>query len=311
MLHLFQLGPLVLGQRRSWLLTAVREDGGFIHPVLGSDLPSGLAMLCARYGARNLQVEPALEAVGAMHAIRAEPLPQHALVPRAVLAFAFLTSHRLFRKPSSVAAFLEACAFFEKAAPWTRFSSAEPFPILMTEAWRCWRREFVVRGASNEPRGLELHEKPGFVERLREAQMTLGLSRPPKLDSLLVTFDASPAWAVEAVRTAYGLGELPSVIRMKPGSRRPPESLELLQLATALRSAALLAAEDTTPDHGAQVVLSADRHELAALATPPARAATASRATHPVSRNAPCPCGSGIKFKRCHLVVTSTPTLPS
>ena len=294
MLHLFHLGPRVAGERRSWLLSGVTEEGGFIHPLVGPDLPSGLATISARVGVSKLRVEPALEAVGARFGIDAEPLPDSARVPRAVLAFALLTSFRLFKEPGAIAGFLEACVELEKARPWTRCRADEPFGILMAERWRCWRREFAVLGFGGQPRGLELGERPGCVER----------SRKGRGDSLLVTFGPGPAWAIEAVREAYGLTELPTVIRLKPGSDRAPEALELLQLAAALRLAAILGDEDSSPDDGAQVALSTDRYELEAMAAQLSRHELVRTVESPAMetpRNAPCLCGSGRKFKRCHL----------
>jgi SEC-C motif len=318
MLHLFHLGPVVVGERRSWLLSGVTEEGGFTHPLVVSDLPSGLATLSARVRGR-LRVEPELEAVGARFGIEAEPLPASARVPRAVLAFGLLTSFRLFRQPGVIAALLEACVELEKVRPWTRCRPDEPFGILMAERWRCWKREFVVLGSGGQQRGLELHERPGSVKRAQQAQRSLGLLGPPKLDSLLLTFGPGPAWAVEAVREAYGLTELPTVIRMKPGSRRAPQPLELLQLAAALRSAAILGAADSSPEYGAQVLLSADRYALEAVATPMPAAPVPRPVVSPAGeapRNAPCPCGSGRKFKRCHLTqdvgdVAVGPSLPA
>jgi len=209
----------------------------------------------------------------------------------------------LFRTPSVVASFLEGCAEFEKAAPWTRFGSRQPLEILLTRRWRCWRRALVVRGAGEEPRGLELR---GFVEGERLARLTA--LRRPRRDSLLVTFEPGARWAIEALRSGYGLSELPTVIRLKPGSDRSPESLELLQLAAALRSAALLASEEASPDHGAQVSLSADRWELHAVTTPPAAGQVSRLPSAEISRNALCPCGSGQKFKRCHLATNGLAT---
>lgn len=296
MLHLFHLGPWVIGERRSWLLSGVTEEGGFLHPLVGRDVPSGLATISARMGAAQLRVEPALEAVGARFGIGAGPLPDSARVPRAVLAFALLTSFRLFKDPGAVAAFLEACVEFEKVRPCTRWRADERFGILMAERWRCRKREFAVLGSGGNPRGLELRGRP--VERGRETSF----------DSLLVTFGPGPAWAVGALREAYGLAELPTVIRMKPGSRRGPEAQELLQLAAALRSAAILGAEDSSLDHGAQVALSTDRYELEAVAAPISREPVPLRPPSPTPetpRNAPCPCGSGRKFKRCHLDAAS------
>ena len=300
MLHLFQLGPIVAGTRRTWLLSGVTEKGGFLHPFIGTDVPSGLATLSARVGAAGLRVEPALEGAGARFGIPAEPLPASARVPRAVLAFASLTSFRLFRTPGVVAGFLESCVAFEKARPWTRCGTDERFGILMAERWRCWTRELVVLGSGGRPRGLELHERSGPASGL--------FRRRRGLDSLLVTFGTGPAWAVEAVREAYGLDEIPTVLRMEPGSRQEPRRVELLQLAAALRSAAILGAEGAYPEYGAEVVLSADGHEIEAVAAP----ISPERVTRPVAvtvpetpRNAPCPCGSGRKFKRCHLTDTT------
>ena len=290
MFHLFHLGPAVVGERRQWLLCGVNEEGGFTHPFVGPDLPSGLALFSARRGPERLRVEPALEAVGASLGISTEPLPERALVPRAVLAFAWSTSPALFRTPSVVAAFLEACAEFEKAAPWARPGTRQPLEILMTRGWRCWRRELVVRGAGGEARGLELRGLAG--------RDPLARFRRRRSDSLLVTFEPGPPWATEAVRSAYGLSGVPTVIRLTPGSGQAPAPLELLQLAAALRSAALLASEEASPDHGAQVSLAADRWELHAVTTPPE---VTQITFSEISRNALCPCGSGQKFKRCHL----------
>lgn len=298
MFHLFHLGPAVVGGRRQWLLCGVNDEGGFTRPLVGPDLPSGLATLSARLGPERLRVEPALEAIGASFGISAEALPERALAPRAVLAFAFLSSLGLFRTPGAVAAFLEACAEFANAAPWTRLGPRQPLEVLMTRRWRCWKRELVVRGSAGEPRSLELR---GRAERE-------GMLRSPGGDSLLVTFEAGPQWAIEAVRSAYGLGELPTVIRLRPGSDRAPEPLELLQLAAALRSAALLGSEEASPDHGAQVSLAADRWELHAVTTPPAVAQLTRLPTSEISRNALCPCGSGQKFKRCHLATNGLVT---
>jgi SEC-C motif len=299
MFHLFHLGPLVLDERRLWLLSGVNEAGGFFHPLVGRDIPSGLAALSARHGPENLRVELDLEGAAAQFGIRSEPLPEHARIPRAVLAFAFLTSPRLFRRPGAVAALLEACALFETAGPWNRFRSGEPFDMLLIKRWRSWQREFVVRGAGTEAHGLELYEKPGSVERT-----------VPKPSSLLVTFDSGPPWAADAVRTAYGLHALPTVVRLKPGSLRQPEPRELLELSAALRCAALLAEEEATPEHGAHVELAADRFELTALATPPPLGRDRPRVTVSLAgRNALCPCGSGRKFKRCHLGMSGNPAV--
>jgi hypothetical protein len=277
MLHLFHLGPLTLGERSLWLLSAVDEEGAFTHPVLEAALPAGVAAVAARHGAEHLRAEPALTEFAAPLEIESAPLPAEALKPRAVLAFAFANAHALFRSPSVIATFLEACTRFGDVAPWAQFTSRQAFRAVLTEGSRQWTREAAVLG-SDEDCGLALYDRPGSAERLAQALQAGRLTTARRIDSLSVLFQAGPAWAADAVQAAYGLPEFPSVVRFEHGSSRGPEPLELLHLGAALRAVALLAGEDASPDFDAQVELSADGYEVRAIASLPERAASRSRA---------------------------------
>ena len=158
MLHVFQLGPLTLGERLLWLLSAVDQQGGISHPVLERELPEGVAAFAARHGAEHLRAEPALAEFAAPLGIESAPLPAHALKPRAVLAFAFANAHALFHSPSVVASFLEACARFGDAAPWMRFTSREAFQVLLYQGWHECTREAAVLG-SDEDCGFALYDR--------------------------------------------------------------------------------------------------------------------------------------------------------
>ena len=304
MLHVFQLGPLTLGERLLWLLSAVDEQGGINHPVLERELPEGVAAFAARHGAEHLRAEPALAEFAAPLGIESAPLPAHALKPRAVLAFAFANAHALFHSPSVVASFLEACARFGDAAPWMRFTSREAFQVLLYQGWREWTREAAVLG-SDEDCGFALYDRSGSAERLAHALQAGRLAVAQRIDSLSVLFQAGPLWAVEAVQVGYGLPEFPSVVRLERGFPRDPEPLELLQLGAALRCVALLVGEDATPELDAEVELSADGYEVLARARRPDGLLTgqAQRRGSRARRNVPCPCESGLKLKKCHVLV--------
>lgn len=169
MFHLFHLGPLVLGERSLWLISAVNEQGGFIHPLLEREPATGVGALVARYGPQNLRAEPALAQVAASFGVHCAPLPLQAHQARAVQGFAFASSHRMFRTPSVVASFLEACAFFGQAAPWTRVTSSQPFRLGLTTGCPAGR-------ARREGR-----ERSGFTD---SAQRGLPLRRGAEVQEL-------------------------------------------------------------------------------------------------------------------------------
>ena len=298
MLHFFHLGPLTLGEQLLWLLSAVDEQGAFTHPTLERELSAGLAAVAARHGAENLRAEPALTELAAPLGIESGPLPAQALRPRAVLAFALANGHTLFQSPSVVASFLEACARFGEAAPWTVFTSREAFRVVLAEGWRHWVREAAVLG-SDEDCGLALFDRTGSTERLALALRCGRLTAARRIDSVSVQFQSGPPWAVEAVQAGYGLPEFPSVVRLERGRPREPEPEELLQLGAALRSVALLAGEDARPELDAQVEVSAEGYTVVARASRPET--LASRADAEPPREASCPCGSGLGVEACHV----------
>lgn len=304
MLHLFHLGPLPFGERLLWLLSAVDPQGAFSHQALDRDLAAGLTAVAAKHGAENLRVEPALAELAAPLGIAPAPLPAQALKPRAVLAFAFVNGHALCRTTSVIAAFLEACARFGEVAPWMQFTSREAFRVRIREGWREWTLEGAVLG-SDEDCGFALYDRSGSAERLAGALQSGRLAAARRIDSVSVLFQAGPPWAVEAVQAGYGLPEFPSVARLQRGSPRNPEPLELLQLGAALRSVALLAGEDATPEFDAEVELSADGYEIKARVSRPDTpiAELTQRRESRARRNSLCPCGSELKLKRCHVLV--------
>jgi hypothetical protein len=269
MLHLFHLGPLTLLGRPSWALAGVDEQGAFSEPTVEPDLPAALAALTGRLGAENLRCEPRLAELAGPAGIEVAPLPAEALVPRAVYAWAFVSAPEAVHSPSIIAAFLQACARFWAAAPWARFASRSAFRVELREGWREWTREAAVLGAEEEQRGLELYHRPGSVRRLVLALKAGRISAARKIDSTCVTFEAAPAWAIDAVQAAYALPVFPNVVRLRRGRPRAPERLELLQLASALETVAMLDGEERPPGMDAKVAICAGGYDLVAVSSAP------------------------------------------
>ena len=139
----------------------------------------------------------------------------------------------------------------------------------LREGYRKWNREATVLGSDEERCGLELYDRRGSVARLAAAMDGGRISAAQKIDSTCVTFELGPTWATEAVQAAYGLPVFPNVVRSRRGRPRAPERLELLQLAAALETAAMLGGPEAPPDMDANVAICAGGYEMVAVARPP------------------------------------------
>jgi len=174
-------------------------------------------------------------------------------------------------------------------------------------------REATVLGAGGQEFGLALYDLPGSVDRMIAAMDAGRVRKTRKIDSLAVTMDVEPAWVAAALQDAVGLPRVPVVMRLKARRVGHPSPLELAQLVAALDGVTMLA-EDARPDDAlsshtevrteagavkATVSLPTELAEpLAVVPLPRPRAA--------VGRNERCPCGSGKKYKSCHLAEDTT-----
>ena len=267
MLHLFHLGPLKLLGCPSYVIAGVDEHGAFSEPLVAQDLQAAVADLTKGLGPASLRCEPGL-AEFAGQGVEIAALPPEAIIPRAVYAWAFVSAPEAVHSPGVIAAFLQACARFWEAGPWGRFTSRSAFRVELREGYREWNREAAVLGSEEEQCGLELYDRPGSVARLAAALDGGRISAAQEIDSTCVTFGLEPTWAVEAVQAAYGLPVFPNVMRLRRGRPRAPERLELLQLAAALETVAMLGGEEPPSGIDANVAICAGGYELVAASRP-------------------------------------------
>jgi hypothetical protein len=193
--------------------------------------------------------------------------------------------------------------------------SDTPHPAVVTVDGRQCAREVSILGGGGEEFGVAIYDQPGSIQRVLIA---MDAGRPEdgrQVDSLSVTLDEEPEWAVDALEDAFGLNRLPFPVRLRRGRPSAASTEELLQLAAVLDAVVKLTAGEAQDEAEAsaqwrglsvtarvgpgQALALPDREELAEpMLVPVPRSGELGER---VPRNAPCPCGSGRKYKKCHL----------
>lgn len=319
MIHAFLLGPIETGQGAGWCVAGAESNGDMVAPQIQPVPQRALEAFAKRHAGKEIVCDPALAEHAEPLGLRCAPLPREAHLPRAALAY-LLSRGPMAGKPppDALFRFFRACAAFLTARPWERVDSDTPHPAVVTVDGREGTREVSILGGGGEEFGVVIYDVPGSILRVVNA---MDAGRPEvgrQVDSLSVTLDAKPEWAVEALRDAFGLDRLPFAVRFRRGRPSPPSTEELLQLAAVLDAVVELAAGGASPAPGGaegsaawrgirvtarvspgQPLAEPDLDDLAEpmLVPEPFPAVRDER----VPRNAPCPCGSGLKYEKCHL----------
>lgn len=316
MVHVFRLGPFKAGGRDAYAFAGVDESGALVRPEVAHTDQAGLSAIASRCGG-PLRCEPALAAAGKDFGFEPAELPEAAHRPRAMLTFSLALglSPEVGRSGLGVMERLfEACAAFWKAAPWEFIGSDEPIRVSLSNG-RARTAEASVLGAGGEEFGLALYDEPDSIQRVAEAVGAGRMEAAARVASTAVTFDSEPAWAAKVFEDALGLPRLPVPLRIRNGKASPAKVEELRGLVAVLEAVTALARSDdlepsvATVQVGgvkvtARVALPEDDEEseedLAEPMLVPEPVAPALRSER-TPRNAPCPCGSGRKYKKCHL----------
>ncbi len=316
MVHVFRLGPLEVGGRKSYAYCGLDADNRLIPPEITHTDAKGLGALAKRYAGQPVRCEPALAEAARPFGFEPAPLPEAAGLPRATLAYGLALGPMAGRpKMDVLVRFLEACAVFWNARPWELMESEEPIPVTLTENGRTRRAEASVMGAGGREYGVAMYDEPGSIHRVAALVSEGRMKETRHVSALAVTFDEEPAWAAAALEDEFGLPRLPVPIRVRKGKGGPATTEELLDAAALLEAVAELCSPNDA-DHAEITVEAGSRTITACVALPdddggelledlaepmlvPEPISATARTKTP--RNAPCPCGSGRKYKKCHL----------
>lgn len=239
-LYAFSIGP-VATRSGSFEVWAGLYQGKLLSAGSTRDAATALGQLADQVPLRtDLRCTVELAPAGAPHGYRAGLLSEEARAARLSLALTLAhgpTAAMTFGFP----ALAEACAAFWNSRPWERLPADEPLYLQASGAVRgTW--ECAIMGAAGEEYGLALYPKAGSIARIRKLVERGDWKRLREVDSVSVTLDDDPAFALDPVRDWCGLYKVPLVIALQGGAPRPQTEEELTALTGALIAASRLEA---------------------------------------------------------------------
>jgi len=236
----FRVGPVPVkdGEVFAYFVDPGREGA---RTFLAEADQVGLDQVGRAYAGVALECEPELESAAAVFGMRRGDLTDERKHIIGIVAFDMVFGDLLkgIERAGVVYQFGLAASAFWRAAPWRGIDRALEVDCRGSAPGRF---ECVVMSGDLKF-GLSLYSGPGTAERLITLARAGRLDEAARADSLLVTFDDHPAYAVDAMRRAYELPRLPVPMRMVGGRGVWLTDVDLLRLAGALKAVSILSGE--------------------------------------------------------------------
>jgi hypothetical protein len=315
--YLMPLGPVSAGKDVVWMVFGASETE---PPVVGAapSIAQAFADLQPQLAGRPFVCAPELvDALGQPRLPSAEP-PEGAL--KMCAAFALQMAHGPQLGPENfpnLCHLLELAVELADAAPWELWHSGQVIELRakgsVTGTW-----DLVILGNAGQNFGVGLHPRGAVAKLLARDEE----DPAPPSQLLALDLDDSPEFAARAMEAAVGLDAVPMITRLKRGKPARPSRAELLLLEAAVAAACRLEPEERVvhavaalegervevtlrapPPEGDEPDWAEDEDfvgDLDAPGLPPLRAVPLQAPPRP-ERNEPCHCGSGRKYKQCHL----------
>ena len=309
MRYVMRLGPIRFqtGSTNAYILFG--NPG--IDLALEPNDKSGIGVLRSRNPGGVLACEPALSGVARELGLQVKEPPPEAIAMKAALAVTLDHGTSMDRRvsPELILELIAAVIDFHVAEPWYAFEPDEPVEIRFEPGGR--RVEACVMGQAGEEFGLVLYKETGSIARVLELSARGRPEDARGLDCTTLLLANDDSCAVEPIRAMTGIAIAPVVLRMKRGDTAAVDEPEIATMVAALRAVTALAA-------GAVAAIGEARESQRHVVAHATRARSHQEIGPPtaldlqgVGRNEPCPCGSGRKFKRCHLGTGTLEHAPS
>jgi hypothetical protein len=220
----------------------------FAHPgrcgeetFFASSDRDALARIASTYAGEPIEVEPDLaEAGGSMGMLPGPITPNRArMIGSMAFDIALPGRFQAITVMGLLHEFSVACAAFCRAAPWQWSYARNPLRIEVQGSASCVC-DGVVMGWRGEPFGLALFPQTGIVERLGTATLRDLPNAVADLTTLGVTFDSEPAFAVDAMRRAFGLPRFPVPVHLIDGRWGDLGDGDMAKLIAVLRAIEVL-----------------------------------------------------------------------
>jgi len=237
----FKIGPLHTH--------AGTEFAYFVYPgkegkqvFFGSNDRTSLAHILASYSSDSLVCEPQLLAACAEFRIGTRELTPDEANHLGVMAFDLALPHVFSGgvKSASIYQLATSSAFFFKHSPWTTPLSRDTISVALTGSIKRRLYARILGGMSGTP-GLALYPSPESMQQMIGLFENQQMERASNIDTLGITLEDGPDYAVDAMQRAYELPKLPVPLRLEAGTRVRVDDLAILTLAAVLRAVASLA----------------------------------------------------------------------
>lgn len=307
LLHAFRLGPLEFPEGDQFVYAALGDDGP-VQPVFAPDDERGLRDLVAETGIGAVVCESALATAARKLGLRTGQLPPQVLRFRASLAMALALGPEATTVDARVLdELVGAFARFWKARTWERFDSDLAVPVKVAARGRLPAHEASVMGMGGEQFGLALYPGTGSVARMTRLVDEDRMDEVRQIESISVTFEDEPPFVRRAMKDAHGMPGFPMPLVVRRGEVRVASTADVQVLTAALDAFASMmphrregagAAGEGVDRCEVTAAMPAPGSTHPTVASPPPDLVRVRMRT---PRNAPCPCGSGKKYKKCHL----------
>ena len=298
----FRVGPMPTPTGSESLYVAIRSSGQPVAVQAGDD-DRGLRELIEALPEEPLEVEPALAKAGKRLGLRRARLPAEVAHIKATMTLAIAIGDAFDDdvRPERVGDLLDASVGFMRARPWRWIDGDTPLRVEVDSDGQQEVYQGSLMGQAGQELGFMIAMEPGALERLLMAEDEDELEALSEtMDMLSVSMEREPTWAVKTITAVLGTRRLPMPMRVAQQEPQRVTAHELAMLSAVLRAASELrpggppARGKSTTEPPVEVTLHLPEPDAAT--TSPSR-----RETTKVGRNAPCPCGSGRKYKRCCL----------
>jgi len=236
-----KLGPLPLAEGGAPYAFLGTLDGGQVVPPLVTHHDAlGLRHLAAQANGEELRCEPALAKAGREFGFKAAPMPESALPLRVsfVLGVGIGKFYADVRKPDLLLDFAQAAAEFWRARPFDHWTDEQAVVIEISGAMSR-TVEASILGHGGREYGLALCFEPGGIQKIVRSVDEGRPENAAAVETLAMTLNDEPAFAVAALDAAYGLPRVPIAMRSGREVRWVKEP-ELSALTAAVRAVAKL-----------------------------------------------------------------------
>lgn len=273
----------------------------------------GLEALMERTKRGQLVCEPALSRAAAELGIEVGELPFEARAMKAAMAVKFDHPGILDEvSPPLILDVIAAMVELDEAQPWELFGADEPIEIRLLRGGREVVEEGCIMGQAGEQLGFALYRQRGSIERIVELTMQGRHDAARKLGATTLLIEHDHSFVTDAVEAMTGVAIAPVVCHIDGGKLHAAREQDVAALAAAVRAVTALAHGKDKAEGQSRAYVDGREQRVVAHARRSAARSVANAKDAPsrspsrspyegAARNQPCPCGSGKKFKRCHL----------